>query len=608
MLIFFIRRRRDLPFPWVFWLFGAFILSCGTTHLMEVITSYTPLYRLAAVIKFGTALASWVTVVALVPVTPKALALRSPEALEREVEERRRVEEDLRRLQAELARRVAQRTTELARANEVLLRQTRQLEEQAHALSLAHVLIREWDGRITHWNNGAAQLYGWSKEEAEGQLSHALLRAEFPKPLDELNAELLRDGQWQGELVHHRKDGTSLVVANHWVLLRGGRAGQARVVEVNNDITNLKRAEERALEAERRFRATFEQAAVGMAHIGLDGRWLLVNQTLCDLVGYTHEELRERTFQDITHPDDLEADLTNLHRLLDGAIGTYTMEKRYLRKDGAPLWIGLTVSLVRDNAGKPLYLIAVIQDIAERKRAVAALREADRRKNEFLSMLGHELRNPLAPIRNALHLLKMPGATTADVREATEVMERQVEHLVRLVDDLLDVSRIMQDKIALKRERVDLASIIARAVEMSRPAIDAHGHDLSVSISPEPLWLEADSIRLAQVLGNLLHNAAKYTERAGRIILTAAREGKEVVLRVRDTGIGIAPDLLPHVFDLFVQGERSLARSQGGLGIGLTLVKRLVELHGGTVTASSPGPDRGSEFTVRLPLLPESRH
>ena len=200
----------------------------------------------------------------------------------------------------------------------------------------------------------------------------------------------------------------------------------------------------------------------------------------------------------------------------------------------------------------------------------------------------------------------MPGATEEEVREASETIDRQVEHLVRLVDDLLDVSRIMHGIVELRKERVDLAEVVARAVETMQPSIDARGHQLTVTMPPEPLPVDADPIRLSQVIGNLLDNASKYTRRAGRIFLTIGREGGEVVLRVKDHGVGMAPELLPHVFDVFVQGQRSLARSQGGLGLGLTLVRRLVELHGGSVGASSPGPGGGSEFTIRLPAPAEA--
>jgi signal transduction histidine kinase len=236
------------------------------------------------------------------------------------------------------------------------------------------------------------------------------------------------------------------------------------------------------------------------------------------------------------------------------------------------------------------------------RRAVQeALKEADRRKDEFLAMLAHELRNPLAPIRNAAQVLKLISPVDARQQWAREVIERQTQHLTRLVDDLLDVSRITRGKVTLAREPLELASILHRAVETSRPLIDARRHELSVELPGEPVWLEGDLTRLVQVVGNLLNNAAKYTDEGGHIQLQAAQEDGEIVIRVRDDGMGLPADLLPHIFDLFTQADRSLDRSQGGLGIGLTLVRTLVELHGGRVEAQSAGFGRGSEFIVRLP-------
>jgi len=231
------------------------------------------------------------------------------------------------------------------------------------------------------------------------------------------------------------------------------------------------------------------------------------------------------------------------------------------------------------------------------------LRDADRRKDEFLATLAHELRNPLAPIRNSLQILKMPRLDAATVERSREMMERQVHQLVRMVDDLLDVSRVMRGKIELRKERVELATVVARAVETAQPLIEAQGHELTVHLPPDSLALDADPVRLAQVIGNLLTNAAKYTEANGRIRLTGQREGGEAVLRLRDTGIGISPDMLPHIFELFVQVDQSSTKAQGGLGIGLTLVKNLVEMHKGTVQAHSAGLGKGCEFVVRLPLL-----
>ncbi len=244
----------------------------------------------------------------------------------------------------------------------------------------------------------------------------------------------------------------------------------------------------------------------------------------------------------------------------------------------------------------------------ENTQLYQALRETDRRKDEFLATLAHELRNPLAPVRNALQILKMPRVDAQTVERSREMMERQVQHLVRLVDDLLDVSRVMRGKIELRRERVELATVVARAVETVQPLVDAQGHQLNVRIASDSLLLEADPVRLAQVVGNLLTNAAKYTEPNGRIWLTAERDGETAVLRVRDNGIGIAPHMLPRIFELFVQVDHASTKAQGGLGIGLTLVKNLVEMHNGIVQARSEGLGQGCEFVVRLPLAVQAIH
>ncbi len=350
---------------------------------------------------------------------------------------------------------------------------------QAELLDLAHVMVRDLDNRILLWTHGMEALYGWKRQEAVGQVSYTLLRTQFPRPMEEIEADLQRHGRWEGELVQTHKDGRRIVVASHWVLHHGWEKQPAAVLVVNNDITAQRRAHE-------------------------------------------------------------------------------------------------------------------------------ALQEADRQKDEFLAMLAHELRNPLAPIRNAIEVLRLAGTTEANLQWARDVIDRQVGHMSRLVDDLLDISRITRGKVTLSKERIDLATVLGRAVETSRPLFDVRGHQLTVNLPPGAVRLEADPLRLAQVVSNLLNNAAKYTRPGGQVVLTAGPEGHQVVIRVKDTGVGIAPELLPHVFDLFVQGDRSLARSEGGLGIGLTLVKRLVEMHGGSVEVFSAGPGQGSEFTVRLPARDET--
>jgi signal transduction histidine kinase/CheY-like chemotaxis protein len=257
------------------------------------------------------------------------------------------------------------------------------------------------------------------------------------------------------------------------------------------------------------------------------------------------------------------------------------------------------------------YMQSVEKERAEHQRQREAFlreqadffKEADQRKNEFLAILAHELRNPLAPILTSLELFRVAGTSDAHVHQARDIIERQVRYMVRLVDDLLDLTRIAQGKLSLKKTIFDVKQAVNQAVQTIRPLLEAQSHQLSVELSAEPIYLEADEARIVQVLVNLLGNAGKYTERGGRISLTAIREGDEAVLRVRDNGVGIEADMLGRIFDLFTQIGRSLHRAQGGLGIGLTLVRQLVEMHGGKVSVHSDGPGKGSEFVVRLPVV-----
>jgi signal transduction histidine kinase/CheY-like chemotaxis protein len=243
--------------------------------------------------------------------------------------------------------------------------------------------------------------------------------------------------------------------------------------------------------------------------------------------------------------------------------------------------------------------------ISAQESSNEALREADRRKSELMTVLAHELRNPLAPIRNAVEILHRSGGDERTLKPATEMMKRQVGHMVRLVDDLFDMGRISRGKIELRRETVELASIVHHAVEAVGPFCEGMGKELTVTLPPEPIYLNADPIRLAQVVGNLLNNACKFTDKGGRIRLIIEREAEQVVIRVEDTGIGIAAEHLPQIFDMFMQADTSLDRSRDGLGVGLALVKNLVEMHQGTVEAHSAGLGQGSEFVVRLPVLPD---
>jgi signal transduction histidine kinase len=295
-------------------------------------------------------------------------------------------------------------------------------------------------------------------------------------------------------------------------------------------------------------------------------------------------------------------ELQKLNRSLAEANARLELANTHLQEEKTRELERLNMHLKRANTELEQTNRVLQSEVAERARAEAALKEADRHKDEFLAVLAHELRNPLAPIRNAVEIMRRSSVMDPQLAWSRDVVERQVKHLTRLVDDLLDVSRITRGNINLSREPVNIATIVARAIETIAPLIAEQRHDLSVDIGEEALEVEGDLTRLTQVLGNLLNNAAKYTDPGGRISVTAHRVGTDVDIRVRDNGIGITPALLPRLFQLFTQVDAAAHRAQGGLGIGLALVRQLVQMHGGSVTAYSDGPGKGSEFLIRLPL------
>jgi signal transduction histidine kinase len=284
------------------------------------------------------------------------------------------------------------------------------------------------------------------------------------------------------------------------------------------------------------------------------------------------------------------------------AEGRFEDEGWRVRKDGSMFWANVVITALYDRTGKLRGYAKLTRDLTERRK-VEALEASERRTREFLAMLAHELRNPLAPIAASLQVLLRTPSHDSEGELAKRVIQRQLSQLTRLVDDLLDVSRVTQSTIHLRRKAVDLGALARHAVDGARQWIDERGHQLLLELPAKPVAVDADEERLLQVLSNLINNAAKYTPRGGTVVVSVGVEGREAVIRVRDTGIGISPDLLETVFDLFVQGERSLARTEGGLGVGLSLVKQLVNMHGGSVEAHSGGAGKGSEFVVRLPAI-----
>jgi PAS domain S-box-containing protein len=388
-----------------------------------------------------------------------------------------------------------------------------------------------------------------------------------------------------GKLIHSRwfiRDVT------HERLGEGARAHLAAIVESSDD------------------------AIVSKTLQGIIRSW---NRAAERLFGYSAEEAVGQPITLIIPPERVEEESEILRKLRRGERVDH-FETVRVAKDGRRLDVALTISPIRDANGVIVGASKVARDISDRKayeeaqqrtigqleRAEKALREADRRKDEFLALLAHELRNPLAPIRYAVAMARKEGRSDTERLQAQAIIGRQVEHMGRLLDDLLDVSRITRGTLTLRRSSVDLASVVTAAQESARPLVESRGHTLSVKLPREPLRLMADPVRLAQVLANLLINAAKYTDRGGRIELQATREGGELAVAVRDNGIGISAEMMPRIFTLFAQASPAIERSEGGLGIGLSLVRGLVELHGGTVSAHSRGAGHGSEFVVRLPI------
>jgi PAS domain S-box-containing protein len=481
--------------------------------------------------------------------------------------------------------------------------------------------VIHWDidsGLITNANDVFLQMTGYNRTDLEeGRLNWRTLTPPEWENLDQQGIANLRSGRRlaPAEQEYVRKDGGRVPVIIGGALFDDSdREGVSFVL----DISKRKSAELATEAAVRRqgealslLDALLDHAPVGFAFFDRGHHYVRVNDFLAEAGGLSAIEHRGRRLRDLA-----PASAARLEPLLDHvfrtgeAVQNLELPGEEPASGGERSWLTCLYP-VHGDTGEVRWVGAVVLDITDRKRLMAELRGRaeelaanDRRKDEFLAMLSHELRNPLAPIRNAVHMLR-EVAGGPELGHAREVIERQVTHLARLVDDLLDVSRITRGKVALRPERVGLEEVVARAVETTRPLVEAREHTLSVEVKPNAPYLHADPVRLAQVIANLLNNAAKYTDPGGRITIKAGREGDEAVVRVRDTGAGIPADILPHVFELFTQAERTLDRAQGGLGIGLTLVKSLVEQHGGRVEAFSEGSGRGSEFVVRLPLSAE---
>jgi PAS domain S-box-containing protein len=476
------------------------------------------------------------------------------------------------------------------------------------------VFFTDPDGFITVWNRGAEEMKGFTAQDAIG--SHlSMLYTEEQKsknwPRHNLD-EAIKHGFYREETWRQRKDGSLFWAQISLTALRDHGGKLIGFSKVTLDLTDHKRLESCVKEREdtkRILRAANAgmwtwRPGTGQVEVCANFMGLLghhgapVDMTLAQWLGLVDAQDRPRVAEKFARAE------------ADGPGSPLVVEARMRRQDGSCRWFYMHADWSREKEGDPFILSGVNVDIQALKtageglrQAVVKLEEADARKDEFLAMLAHELRNPLAPIRSAAELLKIAELDPAQVQKTSEIIARQAEHMTGLVDDLLDVSRVNRGLVTLEKKPLDIRHIVTDAVEQVNPLIEARRQRLALELSARPAMVEGDPKRLVQVVGNLLNNAAKYTPEGGHLLLKTEVLAGEVVLSVVDDGIGMAPDLALRVFDLFAQAERTPDRSSGGLGLGLALVKSLVELHGGTVSCDSEGPGKGSRFTVQLPLL-----
>ncbi len=507
--------------------------------------------------------------------------------------------------------------------DEIVRRQ--QTEKQLHAernrfvVTLTSIddaaILTDSEGRIDLLNPSAQSLTGWTEDEARGQplknvfrIINETTRSPVENPVEKVS----RTGAVAG-LANHTlliaKDGREIPISDSAAPIRAEDGRLLGVILIFRDIGQERRAQSELAESEAFYRAIGESIPYGAWICEPNGDIRYLSDSFLKMTGMRLDERIHANWAARVHPEDLQPILDRWRHCVK--TGTFwDFEYRIRSADGSYRCILSRGVPIRNAEGKVTAWAGMNLDITEMKklqdeliRKTEKLAAADRQKDEFLATLAHELRNPLAPIMSAVQILHRTDGAGPQYAWARDVIERQTKHLTRLVDDLLDVSRIGRGKITLNKQPLELATIINHAMETSRPLIQAHGHSLSLSLPSESVWIEGDPIRLAQVVSNLLNNAAKYSEPNRQIWLTATVENGQAVIRVRDAGLGISPEVLPRIFDLFAQADRSLDRAKGGLGIGLSVVKQLVGLHGGSVEAKSEGLGKGSEFIVRLPLL-----
>ena len=475
-------------------------------------------------------------------------------------------------------------------------------------------------GRMGHWETDlVARTRTWSDEAiALFGLALADRKGKVGGPDDEFVAALHPDDRHLAahylELAQQldsfaadyrvvRPDGTTLWLSGRGaVVARGADGAPLRLVSVMADVTETRQAEQMLAVERERLRLALGAGRMGAYELDIASDTLWWSPETYALFGVSPAEFtptRESVI-DLLDPEDRPG-FARRRRLAIAEHQPFFDEFRLRRPDGSRVWIGYRGRAEYDERGRPVRTFGVVMDITERKKAEQVLRDAGREKDDFIATLSHELRNPLAPIRNAINVLQHLPAGDARAAWCRDVISRQTAQMARLLDDLLDVSRLTRGKLTLRVQRLELATVIGRAIEIAQPLIDGAGHELRVELPPATLQLQGDLTRLAQVFSNVLINSAKYTPPGGTIAVTAAADGDSIVVKVQDTGIGIAEEHIDRIFDMFGQVESASSHAQGGQGIGLSLARKLVELHGGTIEARSEGVGKGSEFEIRLP-------
>ena len=487
------------------------------------------------------------------------------------------------------------------------------------------VITTDINGCVDYINEVGESLTGWSHDEARGrplQDVFHIVNEVTRQPVENPALRALRDGIVVG-LANHtvliKKNGDECPIDDSAAPIRNEAGYVSGCVLIFRDVTAqrlVEREKANQLHTAQLLASIVESSNDAIISKSLDGVIQSWNAAAERLFGFTAEQAVGQHISIIIPPERMAEEDQIIASLKSGQrIEHYETER--IRNDGQHLTVSLTISPLKDDSGKVIGASKIARDISERKRReserqrlqddlrklAADLSQADRRKNEFLATLAHELRNPLAPMSNMLEVVKRADGDRDVLKRAYDTIERQLGQMVRLVDDLLDLNRITHDRLELRRSEVELASVVEQAVEVARPLLDSAGHQLMIELPREPIYLNADRARLAQVFGNLLNNSSKYTKPNGWISLTATPAGDEVVVSVKDNGAGIPPDKLNSIFDMFMQVDGTTESAQGGLGIGLTLVKRLAEMHGGSIEAKSAGEGQGSEFIVRLPVL-----